>query len=58
MMHTSQQSTKEVLKNNLKYILDQSKQSIDENKYEHPTWTLTTNFRKPDGEANLYVRFV
>ena len=38
-------------------ILYQEKQSIEANKYEHPTGTLTMTFHKPAGEANLYVRF-
>ena len=42
---------------NLKDILDQAKQSIDENKSEHPTVTLATTFHKPEGGENLYVRF-
>ena len=35
--------------NNLIEILDQAKQSIDANKYEHPKVTLTTTFHKPAG---------
>ena len=56
-IHTSKQSTKERLKNNLKGILDQANQSIYGNKYENPTVTLTTTFDKPTGEANQYLRF-
>ena len=40
----------------LKYILDQEKQSIDANNSEHPTSTLATIFHKPAGEENPYVR--
>ena len=42
---------------NLKEILDQSKQLIDANKYEHPTVTLATTFLKSAREANPYVNF-
>ena len=42
----------------LKYILDQEKQSIDVNKSENPTGTLTMIFHKHAEEANTYVRFV
>ena len=42
---------------NLKDILDQAKQSIDENKSERPTGTLATTLHKSAGEANTYVRF-
>ena len=42
--------------NNLKYILDK-KQSIEVNKSEHPTVTLSTTPHKTVGEANLYVHF-
>ena len=38
-------------------ILDQAMQSIEENKSEHPTGTLTQTFQKPAGEENTYVRF-
>ena len=57
MIHTSQQSTKKDLTNNLKEILDQSKQLIETNKSEHPTVTLATTYPKPMGEGNPYVRF-
>ena len=43
--------------NNLKDILDHAKQSIEANKSEHPTRTLTTEFHKPTGGANPYVWF-
>ena len=42
----------------LKFILHQSKQSIDINKYEHLTCTLSMTFLKPAGEANTYLKFV
>ena len=42
----------------MKEVLYQEKQSIEANKSEHPTWTLTTTFHKPEGGANMYVRFV
>ena len=42
---------------NLKEIIYKAKQSIDANKYEHPTGILATTFHKPKGEANLYVCF-
>ena len=42
----------------MKEILDQAKQSIEENKYKHPNVTLATTFYKPAWEANTYVRFV
>ena len=54
MIHTIK---KKALTKNLKYILDQSKQSIKDNKSKHPTGTLYTTFHKPAGEANPYVRF-
>ena len=34
---------------NLKDILDTSKQTIDANKYDHPTGTILTTFLKPEG---------
>ena len=34
---------------NLKDILDQEKQSIEANKFEHPTGTLAMTFHKPAG---------
>ena len=43
--------------NNSNKGLDKEKQSIEANKYEHPTGTLTTTFHKPTGEANIYIRF-
>ena len=57
MIDTSQQSTKEVLKNRLKDILDQAKQSIADNNSEHKTSTLATTFHKPVGRENPYVWF-
>ena len=42
---------------NLMEILDQAKQSIEADKSEHPTSTLTTTFHKATGEANPYVHF-
>ena len=42
--------------NNLKNIFDQSKQSIESNKPEHPTITLATTFHKPVGGTNPYFR--
>ena len=57
MIHTSKQSTKERLKNNLKGILDQDNQSIEANKSENPTGILDTTFPKPAGEENPYVQF-
>ena len=42
---------------NLKDILDQSKQSIDMKKYEHPIVTLDINFQKPVEGENLCVQF-
>ena len=56
-IHKGQQPTKEVLKKKLKEILDQSKQSIDANKYEQPTSTLVTTFYKPAGGVKPYFRF-
>ena len=41
----------------LRGILDQEKQSIETNNFEHPAGTLATTFNKPTGEANMYVRF-
>ena len=43
--------------NNLKNILYKSKQSIDVNKSENPTDTLSITFHKPSGESNSYVWF-
>ena len=43
--------------NNLKEILDLSKQSIEENKSEDPTGTPTTTFHRPAEEENTYVHF-
>ena len=42
----------------LKYILDKSRQSIDVNKYEHPTGTLVKALLRPAGVGNTYVQFV
>ena len=42
---------------NFKYILDQQKQPIDLNKYEHPTGTLAKKILNPAGEENPYVWF-
>ena len=39
---------------NFKDILDQAKKSIEENKSEHPTGTLTKQFDTDAGEANPY----
>ena len=44
-------------KKNLKDILDQAKKSIEENKSEHPTGTLTTTLHDTDVEANLHIQF-
>ena len=44
------------LQNTLKYFLDQVKQSIRENNYDHPIGILATDFHKPVGEENLYVQ--
>ena len=44
--HINNQQSKYCLVN-LKYILDQSKQSIYEKKYDHPTGTLPTTSLKP-----------
>ena len=41
----------------MKNMLDKSKQSIESNKYEHPTITLTKTFHKNLGGANPYVHF-
>ena len=41
----------------LKDILDQAKKSINDNKSEHPTGTLTTTFHKPAGGESTYVQF-
>ena len=38
-------------------ILDQEEQSIEAEKSEHPTSTLTMTFHKAVGEANPYVHF-
>ena len=43
--------------NHSKDILYQSNQSIDVNKSEHTTDTLSKIFHKPVGEANPYVLF-
>ena len=43
--------------NNLKSILDQTKQSIEENQHGQPTGNLVTNFHKNAGEANQDFRF-
>ena len=48
---------KKAWKKNLKDILEQTKQSIEANNYEHPTGTLDTNFHNPAGGANKYVWF-
>ena len=40
---------------NLKVILDQAKQLIDADKYEHPTGTLSMTFYKAVRGSNLYV---
>ena len=42
---------------NLRDILNQSKESTNFNKYEHPNITPATAFLKPAGEANISVRF-
>ena len=41
----------------LRDILDQEKQWIETNSFEHPNGTLVATFNKPTGEANMYVRF-
>ena len=41
---------------NLKDILDQSKQSIDVNKYKHPTGTISTTLLNNKGGSNPYVQ--
>ena len=56
-INTSKNQQKKAWTNHLKDILDQAKQSIDENKSEHPTGTLAMTFQKPAGEANIYVQF-
>ena len=58
MLLTSHKATqKKYLTKSLKDILFQDNQSIEANKSEHQTRTLTTTFHKPVGEANIYVRF-
>ena len=42
----------------MKEILNQANNSVEANRYEHPTVILATTFYKPVGEANQYVRFV
>ena len=42
--------------NNLKEVLYQINKSIEANKSEQPTVTLTLTFHKPVGEENPYVR--
>ena len=46
------------IKKNLKDILYQAKQSIDVNKSEPPTSTLSTTFHNPKGEANPHFQFI
>ena len=43
--------------NNLKEVLYQINKSIESNKSEQPTVTLTLTFHKPVGEENPYIRF-
>ena len=57
IIHTSQQSTKEGLNENLKEIFDKAKQSIKANRSEQPNGTLAMTFHKYAGEATPYVRF-
>ena len=56
--YIGQQQIKYVLGNDIEGCFRSIKQSIDANKYEHPTATLTTNFINPAREANTYVQFV
>ena len=39
-------------------MLDQENQSIEANKYEHPTNTLAMTFHKPAGGETFFVWFV
>ena len=55
--HKSTINKRRLEQKNLKYILNQAKQSIDVNKSEHPTSTLATTFHKPSWEVNMYVQF-
>ena len=41
--------------NNSKEIFDQARQSIDVKNWVHPTGIITTNFHRPEGDANPYV---
>ena len=41
----------------MKEILNQANNSVEANRYEHPTVILATTFYKPVGEVNVYVHF-
>ena len=56
-MKKSQNQQKDSWLMNLKYILDQSKQSIYAKNNKQPTVTLITTFLKSKGRENNYVRF-